>query len=392
MKSLVVLSYLALVSLMFVPVASGQNYVITDLGPLSPVGINLWGEVAGNLNNGHAGLWIPPGRTLDLGVLPGGMFSVAAGINDLGIVSGTADGPVVMTGSIDLGSVSCSDVLQPVTWTLGRGFSKPAMVPVVWNLENPPCLQTDYATGINLLGQVVGSNVDYATYKYGFLWNGSKAVSNIMTSAYQSSANAINNLGLVVGQSSAAGELYLSSHAVLWKNGVSTDLGSLVGGPTDWGVCSGANSINDAGTVVGWSGTYDATVGFSCEEVAEGENPIHAFILKAGARMQDLGTLPGDSSSTALKVNLLGQVIGSSGNTVSLDSGWHEYTMDVTGRPFIWSKSTGMQDLNDLIGHGSGWVLNTATDINAVGQIVGSGIKNGQVHGYLLVPRFSLLR
>ena len=111
MKSLVVLSCLALVSLVFVPVASGQNYVISDLGPISPVGINVWGEVAGNLNNGHAALWIPPGKTLDIGVLHGGKFSVAAGINDLGTITGTADGPGKVSGTLH-GTVSCSDIFN----------------------------------------------------------------------------------------------------------------------------------------------------------------------------------------------------------------------------------------------------------------------------------------
>ena len=42
-----------------------------------------------------------------------------------------------------------------------------------------------------------------------------------------------------------------------------------------------------------------------------------------------------------------------------------------------------MRDLNGLIRPGSGWVLNTATDINIWGQIVGSGTLDGQK------PRFS---
>jgi len=46
-----------------------------------------------------------------------------------------------------------------------------------------------------------------------------------------------------------------------------------------------------------------------------------------------------------------------------------------------------MQDLNTLIHSNSGWVLNTATDINVWGQIVGSGTLNGQPHGYLLTPK-----
>ena len=391
MKSLVVLSCLALVSLVFVPVASGQNYVISDLGPISPVGINVWGEVAGNLNNGHAALWIPPGKTLDIGVLRGGKFSVAAGINDLGTITGTADGPGKVSGTLH-GTVSCSDIFQPFVWTLGRGFSTPASIPAVSAAHvTIPCLQSDYATGINLLGQVAGSNIDYATYKLGTLWNGSKGVSIIFNNAYQSSANAINDFGLVAGQYSPETELYNTSHVALWKNGVVTDLGGLSGGSSDMGLCSGASSVSDMGTVAGWSTPYDGVDFFACDQVTEGQIPIHAIIWTSGSGMQDLGTLSGDSSSAAVKVNLFGQVIGMSGNTVSLDTSWHEYEMDVAGRPFVWSESKGMQDLNKLINPNSGWVLNTATDINEEGQIVGSGTKNGQVHGYLLTPKVSML-
>ena len=59
----------------------------------------------------------------------------------------------------------------------------------------------------------------------------------------------------------------------------------------------------------------------------------------------------------------------------------------VTGRPFLWSQAKGMHDLNTLISSKSGWVLNTATDINVWGQIVGQGELNGQRHGYLLTPK-----
>jgi hypothetical protein len=46
-----------------------------------------------------------------------------------------------------------------------------------------------------------------------------------------------------------------------------------------------------------------------------------------------------------------------------------------------------MQDLNTLIRPNSGWVLTAATDINVWGQIVGSGMLNGQAHGFLLTPK-----
>ena len=46
-----------------------------------------------------------------------------------------------------------------------------------------------------------------------------------------------------------------------------------------------------------------------------------------------------------------------------------------------------MRDLNALIPHGSGWVLSEANGINDVGQIVGTGTKNGQTRAFLLNPQ-----
>jgi len=53
---------------------------------------------------------------------------------------------------------------------------------------------------------------------------------------------------------------------------------------------------------------------------------------------------------------------------------------------FILAKTAKMQDLNDLISPGSGWVLNHASAMNLAGQIVGFGTLNGAVHAFLLTP------
>jgi hypothetical protein len=43
-----------------------------------------------------------------------------------------------------------------------------------------------------------------------------------------------------------------------------------------------------------------------------------------------------------------------------------------------------MKDLNKLIPAGSGWMLQEAYGINNAGQIVGTGMHNGQEHAFLL--------
>jgi probable HAF family extracellular repeat protein len=362
-----------------------QTYKVTDLGSLTPSGINTWAQVVGVYKN-NAAIWTRATGIQGLGLLSGGTFSSAAAINDLGVVAGVADGPSVVTW--DDGSGSCSDLVQPFVWSKAtgmRGLGAPPLL--VQQFDGPPaaCGLYIYAEDVNNYGTVIAGNTDYATYKWGYVWKASKGFTTLDTD-YETAANGINNVGQkVVGQTSDG--LFLSelSHAAFWVNGVMTELGTLGGDASDDSYSSGANGVNDLDQVVGWSSITAADDGPSCWTLIC--PPFHAFLLKPGAAMQDLGTLPGDTSSVALKVNLFGQIIGTSGNTVAQQDGVPGGTIQVIGRPFIWSERGGMQDLNTLIRVSSGWVLNSVSGINLWGQIVGSGTLNGEPHGFLLTPR-----
>lgn len=365
----------ALTALVFVlaQIAGAQEYKITDLGSLTPVAINLWGQIAANLND-HAYLWTATAGKRDLGLLQGGTFSRAAAINDLGAVAGTADGPGTIINSQDQ-TATCTKLTQPFVWTQAKGLTTAPSIPVVSNTlmrAGGACAQGVYANDINVLGHVVATNRFLSSYMDGFLWNGARTVT-FVGEDYQDSANAINISGVIVGQSL---NYPTASWAVLWKNDVKTTIAAL--NPASR--CSGANSINDLGQVVGWSGT----TGSPC---IDSQAPVHAFLWKSGSATADLGTLPGDTSSVALKINLAGKVIGNSGNTVTTSP--VPPLIQVVGRPFVWSKPGGMRDLNQLIDPHSGWKLNSAADINIWGQIVGTGTYKGQTHGFLLTPRFN---
>jgi probable HAF family extracellular repeat protein len=372
MKQRVVVAFV----LLLVPIASAQVYTITDLGPLSPTAINTWGQVVGNLN-GHAFIWAKSQGMRDLGTLTGGTLSSAAAINDLGAVTGTADGPATVVGRGY--TQQCSDLTQPFIWTRGNGMQGlgavggPDSDPFDW------CNTPFYATGINDFSQVVGYDEIYLNdYQFGFLWTSADGMTLFGGSWPPTFANKISNTGQIVGQNSDAATWGIG-HATSWKSGVATDLGTLGGGADVVDYASSANGVNDLGQVVGWSTTTSVSGGAFgwCGSSA------HAVIWTGGGGIRDLGTLPGDTLSAALKINFFGQVLGSSGNAATCGISRYE----VFGRPFIWSERNGMRDLNTLIRASSGWVLNSVSDINLWGQIVGSGTRNGQPHGFLLTPR-----
>jgi probable HAF family extracellular repeat protein len=65
--------------------------------------------------------------------------------------------------------------------------------------------------------------------------------------------------------------------------------------------------------------------------------------------------------------------------------GWSD-TLSAGQHAFVWSAVMGMRDLNNMIAAGSNWTLIEAKATNAAGQIVGYGVHNGQVRGFLLIP------
>ena len=87
---------------------------------------------------------------------------------------------------------------------------------------------------------------------------------------------------------------------------------------------------------------------------------MRAFIWTNGSGMQELGVLPGGSSSRALAVSDLGQVVGSSTSA----SGDHA---------FVWTRQTGITDLNGTDSMNLGVVFVEAHAINYKGEILVMG-------------------
>ncbi len=199
----------------------------------------------------HAFRWHNGVRT-DLGVLPGGVNSLASWISANGLVAGVAE-----NGQID---------------PLIPGF--PELRAVLW--QNG---------GITDLGVLEGGNESVAT--------------------------AVNNRGQVVGLFAntvpdpfSMFGLGYQARAFLWQNGVMQDLGTL-GGPD-----AQALLINERGQVVGWSYTSsNPGCGFAGLSLTTG-----SFLWEAGKGMKDLGNF-GGTCTTAADINNLGQVVGVSALT-----------------------------------------------------------------------------
>lgn len=212
---------------------------------------------------------------------------------------------------------------------------------------------------INNNGIAIGSTVDPQNHR-AVIASGPNTflVLNTLGGNYSSGSD-INNLGQIVGIS-LTGEPYVAGHtdnpaqeAFLYEDGQMIGLGSL-GGHT-----SNAYGINDKGQVVGESA------------LANGE--MHAFLYDALNGMRNLGT-PG-FQSLAWDINEQGIIIGG----VEVAPGnWRAAIFDEMEGPLL---------LRDLIPKNSGWrQLNRATDINDLGQIVGTGIFSGEQRAFLLTP------
>jgi probable HAF family extracellular repeat protein len=122
---------------------------------------------------------------------------------------------------------------------------------------------------------------------------------------------------------------------------------------------------------------FGHVVGDSCLDPAC--NRMHPFIWSKSTGMQDLGTLPGGNTyATASGINLWGQVAGSSAFAQGLPGDTHA---------FVWSKREGMHDLGTL----GCPDITGANGINLFGQVTGTSTiepcpGGGQYRAFLWSP------
>jgi probable HAF family extracellular repeat protein len=348
--------------------AAPPTYNVTVLSSAGAIGnsIDDVGLVAGRytLPNMavHASLWAF-GKQIDLGTLGqgSGLSSMVQWPvkNDLGIISG-----ISLTDQLDPNKEgwSCAAFLPNPNLNVCLGF---VWDPLSKRMRALPTLggTNGFATGTNNLGETVGwaesaahdpSCVPPQVLQFSpVVWGpGRDAIHPLPLIGTDSSgaATALNDRGQIVGISGACGTAVggvSAAHAVIWENGVATEIKNPNGAPY-WNT---PMMINQQGVVVGFVGTPGDSAG----------DITLAFIWTRRGGFAFLPLLQGDVSSTATSVNARGQVVG--------------FSNDAAGNlhPWIWENGV-TRNLNGLLEPGSGLTgpIVLAFDINDEGQITGT--------------------
>ena len=293
--------------------------------------------------------------------------------------------------------------------------------------------QGSSASDVNNANQVVGSYTQASGDVRAFLHTGGMNIDLGTLGGRYTNALAINDAGVITGFSAFQPATMAPSHAFRYDAGTMTDLGTLGGSSSIGAAINNAGYITGPSTTssnnweaafiwngstiaslatAGWSAPFSTAINASTTIVGDYcQNGYRAFRYAAGG-ITDRGTLPGDAGSAARSVNDAGLTVGSSKkpwNAGSTAVQWSNGTItalpslpgatwseadDVNaggeivgasnGRAVRWSGGT-IVDLNTEIPAGSGWTLEAAYAINDGGAIVGSGIYNGVMRGFLLI-------
>ena len=303
----------------------------------------------------HAQAWEHPPRTIDLGTL-GGPNSAVFQYNHgrPGQFVGWSETSAIDPNNENFCGLGTPHICLGFSWQNGKMKSLPTLGG-----------NNDNANDVNTHGQIVGTaetgTIDSScnapqVFDYrGLIWQPKGGVTilppytgDTVSYAYtmtQSGKQAVGNSG----PCSAS-----TSHAVMWQNGVPTNLGTL------GGTVNIALDINEHSQIVGNSDLY-------------GNTATHSFLWQNGT-MTDLGTLPGDADSFSGNINNRGQVVGES--------------CDASGncRGYLWENGT-MTDLNTLVTSNADGNILFGGNINDRGEIVGAAVDStGIERAVLLIP------
>lgn len=246
-------------------------------GTLNAWGINDNEQVAGTQINVTGVFPLEWNRNGGVTVLPTETLGMANAVGNNGDIS----------GNIDNGH---EDNLA-VRW-VGPSHEE-QIIGVLWEYPEPPGYGTSSSIAINNVGHVTGvsdagegtdPNTAVSYGVHAFLYNGTKdldlgALALSGNGSDDSEGDGINDLDEVVGTSTTniaartddnqpCSDCGVASHAFLWRAGKMKDLGDLASIP---GWNSKADSINNAGEIVGWS-----------DSIVNGQSTHRAFLYVNG--------------------------------------------------------------------------------------------------------------
>ena len=330
------------------PVLPPPQYQIFDIGVVlmadtasQGFGVSTGGVAVGRsvrTGGAQAFTWTPGGGIVGLPNIAGRAFCVSNGANDSGIVAGTCAASLFGTSRL------------PIVWTNGA----------VSQLPLPAGETLGDANDVNSTGIAVGS-VNSGSLQRGVVYSGGSATVITQTTGNGSfflTAFGVNDSGRVVGQG-------IDPTNAARNVGIVYDIGSSAS--FEVGALAGLNGalafgVSNAGHVVG--------------STMLNQGSGTPFIWTQAGGMVAIPLAAGTSQGSARAVNSAGWAVGTDSSAFAI--------------PFLYD-GTNTYRLADLIPAGTGWDLSTNTSSSALGisdgnMIVGTGVFNGAVHGYAMVP------
>ncbi len=356
----ITISSAALLAAAVAHAASSQpQYSIVDLTELAnDIGViqcegrsvNAAGQVVGfesvSLAIERAILWDSDGTAQFLGVLPKDNSTIAADIADDGTVYGLSEFvELVKCGNL----IKIFETQKATMWQDGTPIDINGLV-----IGGDTSFDLNLVRDHNDAGKLVGFGRDPKgppPTPRGFLLEDGI----VINLGILDSPMAINNLDKIVGFASPGND-----KAYLWVDG---ELTNLHDHPSITGVTSLALGISDDGIIAG-------VIQF---DIA---NPDEAGLWIDGEPIRLVPEI-NRPQGAATAINSHNQVVGWFNDLDNLQEGF---------RAFIWEDGERIE-LLDMIPPDEGWDTLFPFDINDQGQIVGGGIRNGQIgHGFLMTP------
>lgn len=363
-----------------------SQFTITDLGTLPGYGACIATGISPNGKN-IAGYCHPPGTVVDSGpatrafLYSGGTMTGLNAPAGTTVVSGVNDSGTVVGVSLPNGAALTTNLLNGVAvpFISQNGTSQITGTPA----PNFWPIAVNNTTVAGFLVNIAPTGIDLSAFAQAATFSGGQTKVLPQPGPVNTFVAGISPQGILSGGTLTINlnALTLSMQPALWKNNV---YNSLPAAPQIVG--SIASTVNDSGLAGGTAFNIGLNLAapdrLSIVTLAE----LHALLWNNGV-LTDLNPALGTKHGMVLGVNNSGWAVGMRSPTLPalgiLDI--FLFPDDPAFRAFVYAGGK-VYDLNTMLTNGAGWTLTTANAVNDSGQIVGAGILNGVEHAYLLTP------